>query len=116
MPAVANGPGLVRNSQQNYLAEDSVSAKPSRAPRVYPKGAEACRFCITRPCILKKKNPYNLLKLHGFNNLVPMVGLEPTRVLARQILNLLRLPIPPHRLFSLTPEKVSLEAQLFSGF
>jgi hypothetical protein len=61
------------------------------------RAVRVCRSALPT-VLLSKKNPYNLLKLHGFNNLVPRVGLEPTRGLARWILNPLRLPIPPPRL------------------
>lgn len=33
----------------------------------------------------------------GFTGMVPKEGIEPTRVLPRQILSLLRLPVPPLR-------------------
>jgi hypothetical protein len=45
---------------------------------------------------LEVKNKKPRLDQAGFFRLVPVVGLEPTRVEARRILNPLRLPISPH--------------------
>ncbi len=49
--------------------------------------------------LLNEKTP-GCIYIRGFNLLlVPTKGIEPSRPCERQILSLLRLPIPPHGLF-----------------
>ena len=57
------------------------------------------RAPVSTPAGNKKGWPLPWARASLWESMVPEVGIEPTRAFARQILSLVRLPIPPLRLY-----------------